>query len=681
MNNSYGSVENGDSADTQQLLEDQPKGRKSWNNTSAFGESKVKVVLAGYNKNLAAIVSVILVTAVLIGVGVGLANNNQSGAATTPESFVVTPEVPDESATTKDGLVGNASPAPLHGGRGTAPSGTYSKAAVATDGKPCATVGVNVLKRNGTAVDAAIATLFCNGVYTSQSMGIGGGFVMTIYSASTGEATTLTARETAPAAATEDMFHGNPELSKKGPLAIAVPGQVRGYYEAKLRFGNPDVSWASLVQPAIDLARNGITVSWSAAKALRNNRQYIHAEPAMSEVFLNPETGDVWKTGDVYTRPTFAKTLEAIAAGGDKAYYEGEVAEKIVKDLKELGSIITMEDLKNYRALWQPSVNASLHCGGDDSRAQEGLELHSTPLPSSGIILAYIMNLMKWFKVDKTDDNPLLYHRMNEAFKWAYAHRSKLGDPSDPEYAAEIEKEVSTMLDFNTTLHAYRRINDNKTYNDPKFYGGEFEQPDDAGTSNTCVLAPNGDAVAVTSTVNTEFGCGLMSPSTGIIFNDQMDDFSSPNITNFFKLPPSPTNFIKPGKRPLSSMTPAVFVQNDVDANNNQRNNKKVKLIVGSAGGTKITTAVAQVSMRNLWLDQELQFSIEACRIHHQLLPMSAQLQKCVPKEVVDKLRAVGNEIEFYNGPGSIVTAIRVGRDGKVYATSDPMKAGGVDGF
>ena len=206
-----------------------------------------------------------------------------------------------------------------------------------------------VLQRNGTAVDATIATLCCNGVISSQSLGIGGGFLMTVYHRKSGKATSIIARETAPAAATIDMFHGNAKLSSEGALAVAIPGEVRGWAKAKELFGNPDVSWESLIRPTIKLCREGIPVTFSKAIALSSNVEKIRKDPGLRRIYINPVTNTVWKEGDNYTRPDFANTLERIATLGPQEFYEGKTAQGIVQDLQERGGIITMEDMKNYK--------------------------------------------------------------------------------------------------------------------------------------------------------------------------------------------------------------------------------------------------------------------------------------------------------------------------------------------
>ena len=227
--------------------------------------------------------------------------------------------------------------------------GVFDSAAVAIDGEPCATVGKDILLEGGTAVDAAVATMFCNGVYSCHSMGIGGGFLMTIYNRSTQTAEVLNARETAPGLTTDDMFHGNGSLSSKGPLAVAVPGEVAGYWEARRRYGNLSISWERILQPTIDMCRNGIPVSFSFAKVLATRN---FTDPEMIRVFIDPATGEVWKEGQTYKRPVLADTLELLAEAGDdgdELFYNGYLAEQLTEDLQRLGGILSLGDMNNNK--------------------------------------------------------------------------------------------------------------------------------------------------------------------------------------------------------------------------------------------------------------------------------------------------------------------------------------------
>eukprot|EP00095_Tigriopus_kingsejongensis_P000699 maker-scaffold58_size443543-snap-gene-2.12 protein:Tk00699 transcript:maker-scaffold58_size443543-snap-gene-2.12-mRNA-1 annotation:"gamma-glutamyltranspeptidase 1" len=565
------------------------------------------------------------------------------------------------------------------------PMGKYSMAAVAIDGKPCAQVGVcvlgrfkvsldeafnlpliylrDVMVRNGTAVDAAIAALLCDGLYNAQSMGIGGGFLMTIYTKETGEVITLNAREMAPKLAHPNMYEGNQEQAQRGPLAIAVPGELKGYWEAKQRYGNPDVSWSSLLQPSIDMCRAGIKISFSLAKPLASPdiKELIFKDPGMSKVFVNPDTNDTWKEGDFYHCNDLADTLERIAEFGAEDFYTGEIARSLVQDIQDAGGIISMEDLADYEVKWEPAVKVKV---GSNT-------VHSAPLPGSGAVLAYIMNIMSNYDVKPEDDQPIFYHRLAEAFKFAYAVRSHLGDPSDPDIAEDVLGIVQNMTSDSLAYDTFTRINDSFTVNYAGYYGAEYSTPEDHGTAHCSVVSTNGDAVTVTSTINLEFGSTLMSPSTGIILNDEMDDFSYPNITNNFGVPPSANNFVKPGKRPLSSMSPTIVLD---DAGN-------VKLVVGAAGGTRITTSIAYTSMRNLWFQETIKEAIDARRIHHQLAPMELNYEVDTPEDLVQFLGTKGHTMVEKSLGKSVVCGISRDEDGNLYANADFRKAGGVAGF
>merc|ERR1712018_150180 len=358
----------------------------------------------------------------------------------------------------------------------------------------------------------------------------------------------------------------------------------------------------------------------------------------MRTIFINPSTNRTWEEGDVYKRENLANTLEKIGKNGLREFYSGDTAKTLIDELRIQNSILTLEDLQNYRAIWGSDVETNL---------PNGKSVHTFPLPGSGVILTFILDILKWYGIRPNDDLPLLYHRMVESFKWGYGYRSKLGDPFDEEYRENITQVFNYMTKPASSILAKAKINDTSTSNDPNFYGGDFVAPTDAGTSHTSVVAPNGDAVSVTSTVNGYYGSVIMSPTTGIIMNNEMDDFSSPDVTNEFGLPPSATNFIKPGKRPLSSMCPTIVLDRDI---------KSVKLVTGAAGGSKITTAVAQIIVHNLWLNDAITEAIDAKRIHHQLLPMRVDYEKGLKGDIVKGFRMRGHEINQLNSAGSTVT-------------------------
>ncbi|XP_071446688.1 scoloptoxin SSD14 isoform X2 [Hetaerina americana] len=533
--------------------------------------------------------------------------------------------------------------------------GTFAKAAVVTNGGPCAAIGKNILQRNGSAVDAAIAALFCEGVTCLQSMGLGGGFLMTIYDKKSNEAYVLDARETAPAAADKNMYHGNESLSEIGGLSMAVPGELRGYWEAYKKFGR--LPWKDLVMPTVELCRKGSPVNAYIAKILRSKEKIIHEIPSMREILINPATNHTWEDGDFIKRLTLAKTLEVIAEEGGDALYNGSLAKQFVDDIQSYGGIITMEDMANYNANWDTPIKAHLTKGN--------LTLYAGPPPGSGVLVAFGMNILDNLLPAKNEVTS--YQRIIETFKYMYGRRTELGDPA----YTDISELVKNLTSREYAMAIRNLLSDDETSQDAQHYGAVTSQPEDHGTAHICVLSPDGDAVSVTSTINLILGGMRRSRSTGIILNDEMDDFSAPNITNAYGIPPSPANFIHPGKRPLSSMCPAIFVDN---ASGN------VRLVIGAAGGSKITTATTLASIYNLWYNKTIKEAIDASRIHHQLFPMKLQYEYGVLKPTIEGLKSIGHEVLRLSSAGSSVTGIAY--DGKnVTANADYRRLGVVAGF
>lgn len=535
--------------------------------------------------------------------------------------------------------------------KGTLPK--YSRGAVSANGYPCADIGVDILRKNGSAVDAAIATLFCEGVVCLQGMGIGGGFLMTIYSKGERKVWALNARETAPAGAYENMFHGNSDLSQNGGLAVAVPGQLRGYWEAFKKFGSGNVKWSELVEPSVKLCEKGFRVTHYLANILTSNEAAIRERKTLGELLVNSETGQVWKQGDLIKRPELGKTLRTIAEKGIDIFYNGTMGDDLVNDIKTLGGIITKNDLVNYKVRWEAPVNTTL---------SDGTTLFTVPPPGSGVLVAFMLNVLDSFISNNDVVDEVIYQRIVETFKYAYAKRTQLGDPH---FNSSIYDLMADLTSKEYAKHVRAQIKDNMTYQDPDYYGAVFNQKEDHGTAHISILAPNGDAVSVTSTINLLFGAKEISLSTGIILNDQMDDFSAPNITNGFGVPPSSANFIKPGKRPLSSMCPSIFVDSKGD----------VRLVVGAAGGTKITTGTLLVAMNNLWFGNNIKEAIDKLRIHHQLLPMELEIEEGFNPKISKAMEKIGHVVTHFPVGGSSSTGIAV-QDGGIYASGDFRREG-----
>lgn len=537
--------------------------------------------------------------------------------------------------------------------------GYFTTAAVVSDSVPCAEAGKQMLVKNGSAVDAAIATLLCMGVYNGQSSGIGGGFFMTVYQRNTKTATVIDARETAPGAATVDMYKGDQQLAFKGAMAVAVPGEIRGMQEAHKQFGT--LPWADLFQPAIKLARDGFKAGLHLARALRNQKKLVLESKSLREVFVNPKTHHVLVQGDEVRRPKLAKTLQLIAEKGADELYTGTLGQMLVKDIKQFGGIITLEDLKNYK----PRVKKAMQTQIDK------LTMYSVPPPGSGHVLGFILNVLSQYKMtsasfDSLQEKTLTYQRYVEALKFGYGYRTQLGDE---DFATNVSKVIAEMSSDSVVKETFSKILDNQTF-PPAHYGAHLAR-DDYGTAHMAVIAPNGDAVSATNTINYWFGSGLRSPSTGIILNNEMDDFSAPHIVNKFGLPPSVPNFIYPGKRPVSSMCPAIFVDENGD----------VTLAIGAAGGSRITSSVALTSMKILWMGKNVKEAIDDRRIHHQLLPNSIEYEPEFPQAILDNLQKIGHQLRAAGAFGSVVTGIQRNANGTFFSNYDFRKGGSNAGF
>uniref|UniRef100_A0ACD5VMB0 Uncharacterized protein n=1 Tax=Avena sativa TaxID=4498 RepID=A0ACD5VMB0_AVESA len=463
--------------------------------------------------------------------------------------------------------------------------------AVAADDGRCSEVGAAALRAGGHAVDAAVAAALCLGVVHPMSSGIGGGAFIVVRDARSGEAVAFDARETAPAAATPNMYEADPTTKYKGALAMGVPGELAGLHAAWSRSGR--LPWKSLFAPAIQLARDGYTIVSYVANALKEIEADVLSDPGLRGVFA--PGGRILTTGELCRNPALADALEALAKEGVAAFYGGHIGERLAEDVRRTGGVVTAEDLRGYRVAMSSAMEADAM----------GFTFLGMPPPSSGTVgMALMLNILGGYKSTEFLKGFLGVHRLIEAVKHMLAARMDLGDPG----FVNVAGNVSEMVSMAYADKIRQRIADNTTF-PSDYYLPKWSQLRDNGTSHLCVVDGDRNAVTMTTTVNFYFGAHVLSPSTGIVLNNEMDDFSVPEQTPDH-LPPAPANFIAPGKRPLSSMTPIIILKDGQLAG-----------VLGGSGGTNIIAAVTQVFLNHFVVGMRPFDAVRNARVYHKLVP------------------------------------------------------------
>ncbi|EYU27245.1 hypothetical protein MIMGU_mgv1a023702mg [Erythranthe guttata] len=454
-------------------------------------------------------------------------------------------------------------------------------------------IGISVLERGGHAVDAAVATALCLGVVSPMSSGIGGGGFMVVRSSSTTSgALAIDMRETAPSAASQNMYDNNAIAKYEGPLSMAIPGELAGLHTAWQKYGR--LPWSTLFEPAIKLAKQGFAVSPYLGSRIAAQAKKIMNDPGLRQVYA--PNGQLLKAGQTCFNLELGKSLETIAEQGPQAFYNGTVGERLIEDVRKAGGILTMADLRNYKVHVTDAVEVNTM----------GYTILGMPPPSTGTIgLSLILNVLDSYRSSNAAEGPLGLHRLIEAIKHMLAIRMNLGDPD----FVNISKTVSEMLSPSLAKSVRDKIFDNTTF-PPEYYLPRWSQLREHGTSHFCVVDSDRNAVSMTTTVNYPFGGGVLSPSTGIILNNEMDDFSTPGDKSTDKLPPAPTNFIRPNKRPLSSMTPLIVLKDNQLAG-----------VIGGSGGLEIIPAVAQVFVNHFVLGMDPLAGVQSARVYHRLIP------------------------------------------------------------
>lgn len=490
--------------------------------------------------------------------------------------------------------------------------------------KLAARIGADILRQGGNAVDAAVATGFALAVTYPRAGNIGGGGFMVIHLAERNEDVTIDYRETAPAATKSDIFlgsDGKPDIAKSrdSALAIGVPGTVAGLAIALDKYGSGKLSLADVVKPGLALAANGIEISDDIADTLPFFRKRIERWSSSTKVFSRAD-GTPLREGDVLIQRDLAATLTAIVEQGPRGFYEGPVAEKLVKAIADAGGIMTTDDLKSY----QPVIRAPVRGN------YRGYDIVSMPLPSSGgTVLLETLNILEGFPMaDMKQGSAPSLHLIIEAMKRAYADRARyLGDPAfvNAPMAALVAKDYAARqragIDLDRATPA----------------GALAARPPREGSNTThySVVDSSGNAVSNTYTLNFPYGVGLVADGTGVLLNNELDDFTAaPGASNAFGLVGFEANLPGPGKRPLSSMSPTIVLKDG-----------KPVLVTGTPGGSRIISAVVQIVVNVLDYRMDVAAAVAAPRVHHQWMPDEVRVERGFPEETLAALKAKGHEV------------------------------------
>ncbi|MBR0958651.1 gamma-glutamyltransferase [Bradyrhizobium japonicum] len=490
--------------------------------------------------------------------------------------------------------------------------------------KISAQIGADILRRGGNAVDAAVATGFAMAVTYPRAGNIGGGGFMVIHSADRNEDTTIDYRETAPAATTPQIFlgaDGKPDATKSrdSALGIGVPGTVAGLALALDKYGSGEFTLAQLLAPAIALARDGFIVSDDMADTLPAWHRRLARWPSSARIFSRPD-GTPLGEGDRLVQGDLAETLSAVAAQGPRGFYEGPVAEKLAKAVTDAGGIMTPADLKTY----QPIIRAPVR------GTYRGYDIVSMPLPSSGgVVLIETLNILEDFRLaDLKQGSVASLHLLIEAMKRAYADRARyLGDP------AFVNAPIETLVakDYAAKLRA--GISAERPTPSKELVSASATPREGSNTTHFSVVDARGNAVSNTYTLNFSYGVGLVADGTGVLLNNELDDFTAAvGASNAYGLVGFEANLPGPGKRPLSSMSPTIVL----------RDGKPV-LVTGSPGGSRIISTVLQVIVNVLDYKMDVAAAVAAPRLHHQWLPDEVRVERGFPDDVLLELKTMGH--------------------------------------
>jgi gamma-glutamyltranspeptidase / glutathione hydrolase len=519
--------------------------------------------------------------------------------------------------------------------------------------------GAEVLRRGGNAIDAAVATAYALAVVEPYSAGIGGGGFLVYREAASGKAYVLDYREVAPKKAHRDMYlregKVDPKLSLEGMLAVAIPGMVPGLAEAQAKLGKKKLS--EVLDAAIDLAEKGFRVDPEFHDASVTRLELLKSNREAARVFL--KDGRAYQVGEVLVQKDLAKTLRRLKQEGPRLFTHGGVAQAIAKESQKLGGAISIEDLSSYKPRWREPLIGRY----------QGHEVITMPPPSSGG--THLLQILGLLEIDRRtrgrvsdwrdwDDLEVLI----ESMRLAYADRAEyMGDP------AFVDVPVNALLAEEYLKRRYALIDPRRARPIQEIGAGKVPvaaPKEQQHTTHLSVIDAEGNAVSLTQTNNYGFGSGVVVPGTGVLLNDEMDDFSAaPGTPNAYGLVGGEANSIQPGKIPLSSMTPTIVVKDG-----------KVRLVVGAPGGATIITTVLQVILHVVDHRMSVDRAVAEPRLHHQWLPDQLRLEPgALDRPTRRAMRTKGYKLKKTPAWGN-ATAIEVRRDGTRVGAADPRGFG-----
>ena len=495
-------------------------------------------------------------------------------------------------------------------------------------------VGIDIIKAGGNAIDAAAAVGFALAVTSSSNGNIGGGGFMVMHDAKTNESYSIDYREKAPIKASRDMYLNddgsvNTLRSTVGYLAIGVPGTVYGMWEVHKKFGS--LPWSKLLAPAIELAEDGFLISPFMADALNKRYKKLGKYENFKKIFYQNYPVQMHQR---LKQPNLAETLKTISKNGVKGFYEGEIATMIDAYMRENGGLITKKDLKNYRPIWRDTLHGTFN---------EYEIVTMGPPSSGGVHIIQMLNILENYDLVTMGHNSPTYSALlTESMKYAYADRSKyLGDPDF------FDVPVQSLISKEYAKNIYKKIKLNSITPSEKILPGSELKHESLDTTHFSVADMNGNFVSNTYTLNSGFGSGVIVDGTGVLMNNEMDDFvSAPGVPNQFGLVGGEANKIEPFKRPLSSMTPTIVLRDD-----------KPIYATGSPGGSRIITTVLQFLLNTLVFKMEISDATVAPRIHHQWKPDVLMLETGFDIQHADKIESFGQKI-YLSGPGTALESI-----------------------